>query len=94
MPRSTTSRLIPREAGPSGVVRATTMTRSALMPLVMNVLDPLSTQPSASRRAVVRIPCRSLPADGSVIAMAVISSPEQNRGSQRCFCSSVARSRR
>ena len=64
------------------------------MPLVMNVFDPLSTQPSPSLRAVVRMPCRSLPAPGSVIAMAVISSPLQKPGSQRCFCSSVARSRR
>ena len=39
MPRSTTSRLMPR-APASGSVRATTMTRSALMPLVMNVLAP------------------------------------------------------
>ena len=45
------------------------------MPLVMNVFDPLSTQPSPSLRAVVWMPCRSLPAPGSVMAMAVISSP-------------------
>ena len=64
------------------------------MPLVMNVFEPLSTQSSPSLRAVVWMPCRSLPAPGSVIAMAVISSPLQKPGSQRCFCSSVARSRR
>ena len=64
------------------------------MPLVMNVFEPLSTHPSPSLRAVVWMPCRSLPAPGSVIAMAVISSPLQKPGSQRCFCSSVARSRR
>ena len=40
------------------------------------------------------MPWRSLPAPGSVMAMAVISSPLVNPGSQRCFCSSVARSRR
>ena len=45
------------------------------MPLVMNVFEPFSTQPSPSLRAVVWMPCRSLPAPGSVIAMAVISSP-------------------
>ena len=94
MPRSTTSRLMPFAPGASGSVRATTITRSALMPLVMKVFDPLSTHPSPSRRAVVRMPCRSLPAPGSVIAIAVISSPRQKPGSQRCFCSSVARSRR
>jgi hypothetical protein len=33
------------------------------------------------------MPCRSLPVPGSVIAIAVISSPLQNFGSQRCFCS-------
>ena len=43
MPRSTTSRLIPREPA-CGSVRATTITSSALMPLVMNVLAPFSTQ--------------------------------------------------
>ena len=51
MSRSTTSRLMPFEPGASGSVCATTMTRSALMPLVMNVFEPLSTQPSPSLRA-------------------------------------------
>ena len=37
------------------------------------------------------MPCRSLPVPGSVIAIAVISSPVQNFGSQRCFCSSLAK---
>ena len=37
----------------------------------------------------VLMPCRSLPVPGSVIAIAVIISPVQNLGSQRCFCSSV-----
>ena len=35
------------------------------------------------------MPARSEPAPGSVIATAVISSPEAMPGSQRCFCSSV-----
>ena len=64
------------------------------MPLVMNVLDPLSTHPSPSLRAVVWMPCRSLPAPGSVIAIAVISSPLAKPGSHRRFCSSVVRSTR
>ncbi len=40
MPRSTTSRLIPR-APAEGSVFATTITRSEWMPLVMNVFVPL-----------------------------------------------------
>lgn len=35
------------------------------------------------------MPCRSLPAPGSVIAIAEISSPLTSPGSQRRFCSSV-----
>jgi hypothetical protein len=65
------------------------MTRSALMPLVMNVFDPLSTHSSPSRRAVVVRPCRSEPAPGSVMAIAVMISPLTRPGSQRRFCSSV-----
>jgi hypothetical protein len=61
------------------------------MPLVMKVLEPDSTQSPPSRRACVRTACRSLPAPGSLIAIAVIISPEQKGGSQRCFCSSVPR---
>jgi hypothetical protein len=61
------------------------------MPLVMNVFAPLSTHPSPSLTARVLMPCRSLPVPGSLIAIAVISSPLQKPGSQRCFCSSVAK---
>ncbi len=64
------------------------------MPLVMKVLEPLRTQSLPSRRAVVLSPCRSEPAPGSLIAIAVIISPVTNGGSQRCFCSSVVRSSR
>ena len=39
--------------------------------------------------ADVRMPWRSDPAPGSVIAMAEISSPLTRPGSQRCFCSAV-----
>ena len=66
------------------------------MPLVMKVLEPLRIQsapaPSPSRWAVVLMPWRSEPVPGSVMATAVMISPEQNPGSQRCFCSSVVRS--
>ena len=65
------------------------MTKSALMPLVMNVLEPLMTYSSPSLTAVVLMPCRSEPVPGSVIAIAVIISPVQNFGNQRAFCSSV-----
>ena len=57
----------------------------------MNVFEPLSTQSSPSRTAVVLSAARSEPPDGSVMPMAVTISPEQNPGSQRCFCSSVVR---
>ena len=60
------------------------------MPLEMKVLEPLSSQWSPWSSAVVRMPWRSEPAPGSVIAMAVMISPEQKPGSQRRFCSSVA----
>ena len=70
------------------------MTTLALMPLVMNVLAPDSTQASPSLTAAVRMPCRSLPAAGSVIAIAPINSPVAMGGSQRAFCSSVPRSMR
>lgn len=60
------------------------------MPLEMNVLEPFSSQWSPLSSAVVRMPWRSEPAPGSVIAMAVMISPLQKPGSQRRFCSSVA----
>ena len=67
------------------------MTRPACAPLVMKVLEPLMTHSSPSRLAVVFRPWRSEPASGSVMPIAVIISPLQNFGSQRCFCSSVVR---
>ena len=44
--------------------------------------------------AVVRIDARSEPMVGSVMATAVISSPEQIPGSHRAFCSSSVRLRK
>ena len=55
----------------------------------MKIFEPLTTYSSPSRTARVRMPFRSEPAPGSVIAIAPISSPLAMRGSQRCFCSSV-----
>ncbi len=72
-------------------VRAATTTMSAEPPLVMKVFEPLMTQSSPSRTAVVRSAARSEPPDGSVMPIAVSSSPVQKRGSHRSFCSSLVR---
>ncbi len=61
------------------------------MPLEMKVFEPLRSQWSPLSSAEVRMPWRSEPAPGSVMAMAVMVSPLQKPGSQRRFCSSVAR---
>ena len=87
--RSTTSRLSPR-CRLAGSVRTAVITRSALIPLVMNVFAPLTTYSSPSTRAEVAIPARSEPAPGSVIAIAVISSPDAIRGNQRSCCCAEA----
>ncbi len=95
VPRSTAMRLMAREEEVAcGSVRQATITRSAVLPLVMKVLDPSITHASPSRTAVVRRAARSLPPPGSVIAIAVVSSPLAKPGSQRTFCSSVVRSTR
>src|SRR5450631_2683059 len=60
----------------------------------MKVLEPLRTQSSPSRSAVLLSAARSEPPLGSVIAIAVIVVPEQKPGSQRCFCSCVPSSTR
>ena len=90
MSRSTTISVNPREP-PSGSVRTTAITRSEWMPLVMNVFAPSTTQPPSTRTPDVRMPRRSLPVPGSVIAIAPISSPAAILGSHRCFCSSLPR---
>ena len=59
------------------------------MPLVMNVLDPFTSHWSPSRIAVVVIEARSEPMPGSVMAMAVMSSPDAMPGNHRAFCSSL-----
>ena len=80
VPRSTMNIEMPREPLALGSVLAATNTTSALTPLVMNIFDPLSTQWSPSRRAVVRIAATSEPASGSVTATAVRISPETTPG--------------
>ena len=72
-----------------GSVLQTTMIRLAVWPLVMKVLEPLMTYSLPSSRAVVLMPCRSLPAPGSVMAIALTYSQVASFGSQRRFWSSV-----
>ena len=60
------------------------------MPPVMNVLAPLTIQSSPSRTAVVRMPARSDPVPGSVMATAVSSVPAASPGNQRSRCSAFA----
>lgn len=70
------------------VVRAKSRTTSAQVPLVMNILEPLTTQSAPSRTAfVVRFPA-SEPVPGSVSPKQPSASPEVSRGSQARFCSS------
>lgn len=57
--------------------------------LVMKHLEPLITQSSPSRTAVVRVPPASEPHSGSVRPNAPRISPEHIRGSHSRFCSSV-----
>lgn len=79
---------IPRAPALGSVLTANT-TMSAEPPLVMNVLDPLTTYSSPRRTAVVRIALRSDPAPGSLIPIAPMTSPVAIGGSHCFFCSSV-----
>ena len=77
----------------TGAVRLVTrngLDWSARMPEVMKIFSPSTTYSSPSRRAVVRIPARSDPVPGSVIATAVSSVPAASPGNQRLRCSSSA----
>ncbi|MNP76692.1 hypothetical protein D3C76_1739830 [compost metagenome] len=85
---STRNRLVPF-APALGSVLATTITRSARKPLVMNVFEPLITYSSPSSTAVVFTPCRSEPAPGSVMAIALTISPETSFGRYLCFSVSL-----
>jgi hypothetical protein len=70
---------------PSAVFAHTTAT-SARVPLVIHCLAPLSTQPSPSRRAVVRMAPGLEPKSGSVKPKQPIASPEPRRGIHLSFC--------
>jgi hypothetical protein len=87
MPRSITSSESPPWRADGSVLTAA-ITRSALIPFVMNVFVPFTTYSSPSRSAEAAIAARSDPVSGSVIAIAVISSPLAMPGSQRSRCSS------
>ena len=61
----------------------------AFTPLVIKILLPLSTHPSPSRLAVVRMPATSEPAPGSVMPTAVIVLPAITSGKYLAFCAAV-----
>ena len=71
----------------SGSVTAMTVYQVDLPPLVIQHFDPLSTQPSPSARARVRIDAGSLPASRSDNAYDAIASPEASVGNT-CFFNS------
>ena len=70
-------------------VRAQTTATSAIVPLVIHIFRPLSTQSVPSRRAVVRIDAGSEPASGSVSPKQPIASPAAIFGSHSCLCASL-----
>ena len=74
-------------APPCGVVLAITTYTPAWYPFVIHCLEPLSTQPSPTRLAVVRMPPGLEPKSGSVRPKQPIASPVASRGIQRSFCS-------
>ena len=91
IPLSSTNCTTLRSAGalPSSSLQMNTIV-SAYGPLVMKVLEPLSTYSSPSRRAVEAIdPNASEPELGSVIAHAPILSIVSTSRAQRFFCAIV-----
>jgi hypothetical protein len=62
---------------------------SSVPALVMNIFEPLTTQPPSRSSAVVRVAPASEPASGSVSPKAASRRPDARSGSQRAFCSSV-----
>ncbi len=70
-------------------VRAQTTATSAIVPLVIHIFRPLSTQSVPSRRAAVRIDAGSEPASGSVSPKQPIASPAAIFGSHSCLCASL-----
>ncbi len=70
-------------------VLTATMTRLQLIPFEMKVFWPLIMKWSPSLTAVARMAARSEPVPGSVIATAVMISPDAQPGSHFIFCSSL-----
>jgi hypothetical protein len=64
--------------GPCPSAFATTMWAVATSPLVTNHFSPSITQPAPSRRAVVRMPDGSEPANSSVTAYDRLASPRND----------------
>lgn len=79
----------PSSGSPGSVALAHTTATSAKVPLVIHILDPLSTQESPSRTAVVRIEPGSLPASASVSPKQPMRSPAAIPGSHFVRCSSL-----
>ena len=69
--------------------RAHTIATSATEPLVIHILEPLSTQSDAVAAGRVRMPPGLEPKSGSVSPKQPIASPVAIRGSHCLLCSSV-----
>lgn len=67
---------------------AHTIAQSAMLPLVIQRLVPLSTKPPSTRLARVIMPPGLEPKSGSVSPKQPIASPRAMRGSQCRFCAS------
>ena len=80
--------VMPSSPLPGSVVAYTTRT-SATGPLATKLLEPSSTQPSPSRRAVLTIENTSDPAADSVAPCPATREPSSRPGSHRRFCSGV-----
>src|SRR5689334_1213591 len=81
VPRGTRNPRIPSS------VRAQTVATSATLPLVIHILDPLSTPSPPSRPPRVRIPAGLEPKSASVSPKQPSASPFASRGSHSRFCS-------
>ena len=73
----------------SGSVWAKISATSEKLPSEIHIFWPLIDQPPSVFVARVRRLAASEPVSGSVRPKQPSASPEQRRGSQRCFCSSV-----
>src|SRR5919202_4164549 len=81
--------VMPRALGTSGLLSAYTRYRPAWPPLVIQLLVPLSTNASPSRRACVLMFDASEPEVGSLRQYAPTYVPCASAGRNRCFWSDV-----